>query len=147
MRVHSRNSACRALSFARAVRATLKAKQDSASMHINEIEEYLGILREEKAFIDMQMVEAEEQVGMVREVLDSEGIPEVSLSDDEGPSPPSSPLASSVSMLISGDSEGSDPIPPILYAHGRHSNPDSGSSSLSNYTGSRQVKAFSGSAG
>jgi hypothetical protein len=83
MQVHSWNSARQAPSFTWAVHATLKAKQDSASMHINEIEEYLRILQEEKAFIDMQMVEAEEQIGMVREVLDSEGILEVSLSDDQ----------------------------------------------------------------
>jgi len=106
-------------------------------MHINEIEEYLGILREEKAFIDMQMVEAEEQVGMVREVLDSEGIPEVSLSDDEGPSPPSSPPAGSISMLIGTDSEGSDSTPPILNDYPRrYGSPDSGSSSLNDCTGS-----------
>ena len=134
MRVHSRNSARRALSFARAVCATLKAKQDSASMHINEIEEYLRILREEKAFIDMQMVEAEEQVGMVREVLDSEGILEVSLSDNKCPSPPSSPPASS--SMLDTNSEGSDPIPPILNNYPRrYGSPDSGSSSLNDFTG------------
>ena len=141
MRVHSRNSARRALSFARAVRATLKAEQDSASTHINEIEEYLGILQEEKAFIDMQMVEADEQIGMVREAIESERIPEVSLSDDERLAPPSSPLASSISMLGT-DSEGSDSIPPILNEYPRHyGSPDSGSSSLDDCEG------ISGSAG
>jgi hypothetical protein len=126
------------------VRATLKSKQDSASTHINEIEEYLGILREEKAFLDMQMVEAEEQVGMVREVLDSEGIPEVSLSDDEQPSPSSSPPTSSISMLGT-DSEGSDPIPPILNDYPRcYGSPDSGSSSLNDCTGSIRVNEFQG---
>jgi hypothetical protein len=83
------------------------------------------------------MVEAEEQVGMVREVLDSEGILEVSLSDDEDLSPPSSPPAGSISMLIGTDSEGSNSTPPILNNYlRRYSSPDSGSSSLNDCTGS-----------
>jgi len=44
--IHIRSwaSACKALSFVRAVRATLQAEEQSAIMHINETEEYLGLL-------------------------------------------------------------------------------------------------------
>jgi hypothetical protein len=79
---------------------------------------------------------------MVQEVLDSERILEVSLSDYEWPSPPSSPPASSISMLGTG-SEGSDPIPSILNDYPRcYNSPDSGSSSLNDCTGSIWVKEF-----
>jgi hypothetical protein len=134
--IHSRKGARQALSFARAVRASLKADEDSASMHINEIEEYLGILREEKASIESQVAEAEEQIGMVREMLDSNGIPEVSLSDDEDASTTSIPPASSDFMCL--DVSGSMP-----YVHlGRPGTPDSGSSSLSNSPRTRRVGAI-----
>lgn len=93
--IHSQASARKALSFARAVRATLQAEEQSALMHINETEEYLGLLRARKALIELRLSEADDQVGTVREILDSDGIPEISLSDDEDSSsvvaPPTSP--------------------------------------------------------
>ena len=103
--IHSQKGACQALSFARAVRA---------SMHINEIEEYLGILQEEKASIESQVAEAEEQIGMVREMLDSNGIPEVSLSDNEDASTTSIPPASSDFMCLDSELEVSGSMP---YVH------------------------------
>ena len=139
--IHSRKGARQALSFARAVRASLKADEDSASMHINEIEEYLGILREEKASIESQVAEAEEQIGMVREMLDSNGIPpEVSLSDDEDASTTSIPPASSDFMCLDSELEVSGSMP---YMHLRRpGTPDSGSSSLSNSPRTRWVGAI-----
>jgi hypothetical protein len=52
-------------------------------MHINEMEEYLGILREKKAMIQLTLSAADDQIGTVGEALDSNGIPETSLSDDD----------------------------------------------------------------
>lgn len=68
------------------MRATLQAKENHASKHIDEMEEYLGLLRAKRTMIQLQVSEAEEQVGMVLEALNSNGIAEVSLSDDEYPS-------------------------------------------------------------
>ena len=138
--IHSRKGARQALSFARAVRASLKADEDSASMHTNKIEEYLRILREEKASIESQVAEAEEQIGMVREMLDSNGIPEVSLSDDEDASTTSIPPASSDFMCLDSELEVSGSMP---YMHLRRpGTPDSGSSSLSNSPRTRRVGAI-----
>jgi len=88
-------SARRALSFARAVRNTLQAEEDFASMCIHETEEYLALLRESRANIKMQVAEANEQITLVQEVLESDGISEISLSDDEDSSSTSSPPHSS----------------------------------------------------
>jgi hypothetical protein len=120
------------------VRATLKAEEDTATMHINEIEEYLGILQEHKCSLEMQVAEAEEQISMVWEILDSNGIPEVSLSDDESTPPPSSsPTSSGFAGLgiLSSCPEGSSTAYPR-----RSGTPDSGSSSLSDYPRSGWVE-------
>jgi hypothetical protein len=50
---------------------------------LEDLEEVLGLLRENKAVIDSKGQEADEQIGEVREMLDKHGVPEVSLSDDE----------------------------------------------------------------
>lgn len=71
------------LSHANSVRQTLKAEEHVADLRINETEEYLGVLRRQKAIIQIQVSEAEEEIGSVRESLDSDEIPEISLSDDE----------------------------------------------------------------
>ena len=72
--------------------ATLLAEEDCASKHIDEMEEYLGLLRTKRAMIQVRVSEADEQLGMVREALDTDGIGEVPLSDDKyfssAPSPP-----------------------------------------------------------
>lgn len=65
------------------MRNTLHAQEELEAMRINETEEYLGLLRARMAMTQTQVAEADEQIGMVREVLNSDGIPEVSLSDDE----------------------------------------------------------------
>jgi len=61
------------------------------NMHINEAEEYIGLLRARKAAIQTQVADAEEQIGVVRDILDSDGIPEISLADDEDDHDPASP--------------------------------------------------------
>ncbi|KIM83089.1 hypothetical protein PILCRDRAFT_88322 [Piloderma croceum F 1598] len=73
---YTQKSACHALSYARAVQATLLAQEDSASKEIDEMEEYLGLLQAKRDIIHIQVSEAEEQVGLVREALDSDGITE-----------------------------------------------------------------------
>ena len=79
-------------------------------MHINETEEYLGLLREKRAIIQTRVSDVEEKIGIAREVLDSDGIPEISLSDDEDASssdyPPSSDF---MVMETSSADSGSDP--------------------------------------
>ena len=52
-------------------------------MHINEMEEYLGILWEKKAVIQLTLAVADDQIGAVGEALDRNGIPETSLSDND----------------------------------------------------------------
>ena len=131
--IRSRASARKALSFARAVRATLQAEEQSAIMHINETEEYLGLLREKKALIELRLAEAHDQVGAVREVLDSDGIPEISLSDDEESSsvtsPPTSPKNVGLdSSDVESDAE-SDAESSVLYYLRHHDNSDTTSSS------------------
>jgi hypothetical protein len=65
------------------VRNTLQAKDDYTTMCITEAEEYLGLLREKKTSIKSQLAEAHEQIVLVKEVLDSDGISEISCSDNE----------------------------------------------------------------
>lgn len=80
--VHSRSTAERALRFSRAVRRTLISQQGSADLEITETEEYLGFLRAKKALIEIRVTEADEQIGVVREILDQNRLSEVLLSDD-----------------------------------------------------------------
>jgi len=47
------------------------------------MEEYLGILREKRAVIQLTLTAADDQIGVVGDALDSSGIPETSLSDDD----------------------------------------------------------------
>lgn len=80
---YSRLSARRTLGYVQAVRATLRAKIDSAMKEINETEEELGCLRIRKVMMEVQMSEADDQIAMVREMLNKDGIPEIPLSDHE----------------------------------------------------------------
>ena len=50
-----------------------------------DVEDLLELLREDKAVIDMRGLEAAEQIGEVREMLDKYRIPKVSLSYNECP--------------------------------------------------------------
>ena len=95
-------------------------------MYINETEEYLGILREKKALLHLRLAEADDQIGVVREVLDSDGIPEVSLSDDEDSS--SDTFPSDAMVHNTSDAE-SDPEPATLHYPVRYDSSGSSSSS------------------
>ena len=79
------------------------------------------------------MAEAEEQIGMVQEVLNSNGILEVSLSDDKSTySVPGSLTLSGITDL--GVNSHPDGFSMMSHFYPRHSGtPDSSSSSLSNY--------------
>ena len=69
----------RALHFSHAVRQTLLVQQCSAKTEIVEMEEYLGFLRAKMALIEARVAEADEQIGVIREVLDQHQISEGSL--------------------------------------------------------------------
>ena len=88
----------------------MEAEEEFATVHINETEEYLGLLREKRAIIQTRVSNAEEKIGMAQEVLDSNGIPEISLSDDEDANssdyPPSSDF---MATETSSADSGSDP--------------------------------------
>ena len=84
------------------MRATLLAKEDTASKQIDEMEEYLGLLWAKRALIQVRVSEADEQLGMVRDTLDSDGIAEISESDDE--SSVLSPPCSSEFLRVESDS-------------------------------------------
>ena len=81
------------------MRATLVAKEDKASKQIDEIEEYLGLLRSQKAVIQIRVSEADEQLCMVKEALDNVRIAEVSQSDDEDSSRSSPPQLSDYACI------------------------------------------------
>ena len=66
-----------------AVCATLKSKIQTAKNEINEMEEELRCLRIRKAMMEVQVSEVDDQIAMVREMLNWDGIPEVSLLDNE----------------------------------------------------------------
>ena len=66
-----------------AVRATLKLKIETAMKEINEMEEELGCLRIRRAMMEVQISEADDQIARVREMVNQEGNPEISLLDDE----------------------------------------------------------------
>jgi len=80
------------------------------SESITELEDLMEVLRQKKAVIDMKGVEADEQIGEVRQLLDNHGIPEAPLSEDSyhprSPSvrPPSYINSDTDSDLSDGDS-------------------------------------------
>ena len=74
----------RALGFSRAMQATLLSWQQQADAEINKIGEYLGLLHAKKAAIQLQVGEADEQIGVLREVLHEHGISSALPSADKG---------------------------------------------------------------
>lgn len=109
------------------MRTTLEAQSYATAMQIAEMEEYLGlmwhesesitdleelmeVLRQRKAVIDMKGVEADEQIGEVRQMLDNHGIPEAPLSEDKCDSyhPRSPPVWPSSYINSDTDSDLSD---------------------------------------
>lgn len=103
------------------MRSTLLAEENSASRQIDETEAYLGLLRAKKAMIQVRVSEAEEQLGMVKEVLDSDGIAEGAESDDEvffATSPPRSSDFVSIDTDSESDSDShSDSTPDTSVDH------------------------------
>jgi hypothetical protein len=96
------------------------AEENSASRQIDETEAYLGLLRAKKAMIQVRVSEAEEQLGMVKEVLDSDGIAEGAQSDDEvffATSPPRSSDFVSIDTDSESDSDHSDSTPDTSVDH------------------------------
>lgn len=53
-------------------------------MEINEAEEYLGLLREKQAAVQRRLKQADDQIGIVRDALRSDGITEQPSEDEEG---------------------------------------------------------------
>lgn len=76
-------------------------------MRIDEAEEYIGLLRASQAAIQTQVADADEQIGIVRHILDSDGIPEISLSDEDD-GDPSSEFHPPSSDFVSAPYAGSD---------------------------------------
>ena len=103
------------------MRSTLLAEENSASRQIDETEAYLGLLRAKKAMIQVGVSEADEQLGMVKEVLDSDGIAEGAQSDDEvfaATSPPQSSDFVSIDTDSESDSDShSDSTPDTSVDH------------------------------
>lgn len=78
-----RNAARRTVALARATRAALKAKERRYSTRIQEIEQYLGLLRNKRAIVQNRSADADEQMGYAMDILHQNHIPEESLSDYE----------------------------------------------------------------
>jgi hypothetical protein len=53
------------------------------SESITNLEDFLGSLREHKAVINLRGLDADEQIGVVQQILDNHGIPEAPLSGDK----------------------------------------------------------------
>lgn len=65
------------------MRRTLIAEEELNNRRIEEAEEYLGVLRSHHGVIMLQVDCADEEIGRVKHSLDTDGIPEISLSDEE----------------------------------------------------------------
>lgn len=59
------------------------AQQSCADKEILEIEEYLGFLRAKRSVIETRVAEADEQIGVMQEVLDQHQFSESSNSSDD----------------------------------------------------------------
>ncbi|KZP15568.1 hypothetical protein FIBSPDRAFT_895725 [Athelia psychrophila] len=79
----SRNGIRHALMLARSARASITAKKVSYVVKIEEVEHYLGLLRNRHLILEQREAAAEETIGDVRDILDQNGIPELSYSDSE----------------------------------------------------------------
>ena len=107
----------RALGFSWAVRASLVSQQQLVEDEINEVEEYLGLLRAKKATIKLHVGEADQQIGIIREVMNDHGISDISAShsnedlapDDYPLPPPSPPIPKTSYSQYSNDTTSEDP--------------------------------------
>lgn len=78
-----RNAARRTVALTRATRAALRAKDRRYTTRIQEIEEYLGLLRNKQAIVQNRYADADQQMGYAMDILYQNHIPEQSLSDYE----------------------------------------------------------------
>lgn len=78
-----RDTSRRSLALARSNRNTILAKKKFRCSQIEEAEEYLGLLRQECALLDMEIMDADDEVNGVKCALNTKRIAESSLSDDE----------------------------------------------------------------
>ena len=53
------------------------------TMEINEVEEYLGLLREKQAIVQKRLKKADEQIGTMHDALHSDGITGLSSNDGD----------------------------------------------------------------
>ena len=116
--LNSQTTVWRALGFSRAVRASLVSQQQLAEDEINEVEEYLGLLRAKKATIELHVGEADQQIGIIHEVMNDHGISDISAScsnedlalDDYPLPPPSPPIPKTSYSQYSDDTTSEDPV-------------------------------------
>ena len=116
--LNSQTTVQRALGFSRAVCASLVSQQQLAEDEINEVEEYVGLLRAKKATIELRVGEADQQIGVICEVMNDHGISDISasrsnedLAPDDYPLPPPSPTIPKTSYSqYSDDTTSEDPV-------------------------------------
>ena len=75
--LNSQTTVQRPLGFSQAVRASLVSQQQLVEDEINEVEEYLGLLRAKKATIELCVGEADQQIGIICEVMNDHGISDI----------------------------------------------------------------------
>jgi len=78
-----RETSRRSLALSRGSREAILAKKMIYLNQIEEAEEYIRLLRLTCALLDTELEYADDQVTTVKSVLQSKGIPEISLSDYE----------------------------------------------------------------
>lgn len=103
-----RETSRRSLSLARTNHSTILATKRVYLARIEQAEEYIGLLRQECALMDMDLVDADDDIAEVRGVLSMKAIAECSLSEDEDESvaPVYPPRSSSPSDPTKGSSPG-----------------------------------------
>ena len=87
--LNSQNTAQRALCFSQAVCASLISQKQLADTKINQAEKYLGLLWVKKAVIELKVVEADEQIGVICEILNEWEISKTCGSNDDKEDPTS----------------------------------------------------------
>lgn len=78
-----RDTSRRSLSLARSNRDEIMLKKKLYLKRIESAEEYIGLLRQECALLDIEIADADDEVTTVRGILNKKAIAECSLSDNE----------------------------------------------------------------
>ena len=116
--LNSQTTVWRALGFSQAVCASLVSQQQLAVDEINKVVEYHGLLRAKKAMIELRVGEADQQIGIIHEVMNDHGISGISascsnedLALDDYPLQPSLPPIPKISYSqYSDDTTSEDPM-------------------------------------